>query len=788
MTTQDLQLLAYYLETNQNFIPGANDHFFQAVLDHSEVISALLYLNRDFEVVNLALPKQLVSKKQDFLSLDYSGHELFNAGVPLEQATWSNTYPSLLTGEASVSLAVPGGRGILLADISLAKLNIFGRLTEQTPVSMVVAIVDRNGVVIKHSQPELARQRYSLLEFPTVARAFKEGLSTPARFNDQTGNLECLQLIPETGWAVQVSLPKAVALAQIQRINWLLWGASSAAIGLGLLLSLWLSLRFLQPMTRLMNFTQQIAAGNYNLQIPSFHYLELNQFAAQFRQMLATITQREEHLSEAKSLMTDLINSVNGVVWEMEPAAQTYNFISQQAEKMFGYSSDRWTQEMGFWQQCIHCEDRQIALHRRFQDVAPGSSLEHEYRVVTAKGRSVWVKELVSVVVRKDQSRVLRGILIDITSQHHAAQVLRDEKEKFRLLSQQFQILLDTIPYHIDLRERSLTVLWSNRPSLTDKERRTLPQCGFHCNVDDYGTYPTCIDCPTSKCYHSGKPEEEIINGRHNTLWHVRAFPVLGAGGEVKQVIQMIDDVTEKQKREQYELRTGQLAALGELAAGVAHEINNPINGIINYAQLIRNRVQPEDRLTDLAMRIIKEGDRVATIVRDLLHFARESSSERHVVHIRHILDEVLSLVGVQLRKEGILLNVDLPEDMPLIESRSHQIEQVFLNLISNARHALSEKFPGANSEKILTISARTVFVKQEKRIKIKFHDKGGGIPANLLEQVMRPFVTTKPAGLGTGLGLSLSHQIIQQHGGTIQIDSQKGEYTCVTVDLPAKS
>jgi signal transduction histidine kinase len=254
----------------------------------------------------------------------------------------------------------------------------------------------------------------------------------------------------------------------------------------------------------------------------------------------------------------------------------------------------------------------------------------------------------------------------------------------------------------------------------------------------------------------------------------------------VSKVVTIAEDITDKREGDRQRSRAGQLAALGELAAGVAHEINNPISGVINYAQLILNRAEQGSREHELAQRIIKEGDRIAVIVRELLTFAREESADVRIVSVREALAEALALCESPLRKEGVDLHIDLPADLPPVESRSHQIQQLFLNLISNARHALAEKYPEPHPDKQLLISGRVVEVNGRPLLRLKVRDHGSGIPADLLERVMNPFVTTKPAGIGTGLGLSISFEIAKKHGGTLSVASEHGAWTEVTIDLPA--
>ena len=247
------------------------------------------------------------------------------------------------------------------------------------------------------------------------------------------------------------------------------------------------------------------------------------------------------------------------------------------------------------------------------------------------------------------------------------------------------------------------------------------------------------------------------------------------------------EEITDRRMAEAEVIRASQLAALGELAAGVAHEINNPINGIINYAQLLLNKSRQDDMGKDLAARIIKESDRIAHIVRSLLSFAREGEEDRHPVQIHEIMSDTLALTEAQLRKDGIMLEVDIPVNLPRVIAQPQQLEQVFLNIISNARYALNQKYPGEHKNKILEIRCNEIINRKRPHIRISFNDRGTGIPDEIRNKVMNPFYSTKPSHIGTGLGLSISHSIIKNHGGVLTFDSVEGEYTKVIIELPLR-
>jgi PAS domain S-box-containing protein len=247
-------------------------------------------------------------------------------------------------------------------------------------------------------------------------------------------------------------------------------------------------------------------------------------------------------------------------------------------------------------------------------------------------------------------------------------------------------------------------------------------------------------------------------------------------------------EISERKWAEAETRRATQLASVGELAAGVAHEINNPINGIINYAQLLLNKNNGGNDGKEIAGRIIKEGDRIANIVSNLLSFARELGDNKTVASMYGVIFDTLDLTRTQINKDGIKLALHIPDNLPSIFAYPQQIQQVFLNIVTNARYALNSRYKGSHKDKILEISAKEITEEGASYVQIVFYDRGTGITSDLMDKIMNPFFTTKPSGLGTGLGLSISHGIISSHGGTMTIESVEGEFTKVKICLPAKS
>jgi signal transduction histidine kinase len=263
--------------------------------------------------------------------------------------------------------------------------------------------------------------------------------------------------------------------------------------------------------------------------------------------------------------------------------------------------------------------------------------------------------------------------------------------------------------------------------------------------------------------------------------------PVKDKDEIVRRILLIARELTGDEMRKADSLRTAQMAAIGELAAGVAHEVNNPITGIINFAQLLLDDSEKDSLQAELLKRIVNEGERIALITKNMLSFARESDIGKEPIDILQVIKDSLSLVKHQCTKDGIKIRMDYPKVPYQVLGNFTQLQQVILNLISNARYSLNERYTNTSPDKEIEISFNTI-INEETRsiIQIVIKDSGTGVPQGILTKIFQPFFTTKPSGKGTGLGLSISYGIIQDHGGIIKIDSIMHKYTKMIIELPA--
>ena len=361
----------------------------------------------------------------------------------------------------------------------------------------------------------------------------------------------------------------------------------------------------------------------------------------------------------------------------------------------------------------------------------------------------------------------------DITELKKAQDAIESERDKL-------ERILAHLHEGVSIISGELTVEYQN-----DLFDEYFGNCeGKTCHEAIHGEQRPCEPCLMRAAVETGRIQQTEFETADGRSFEKAYTPVTDVDNQQK-VVALWRNVTEKKAATAAIMRTEQLAALGELAAGVAHEINNPINGIINYAQILVNKTQKGDHVHDIAARLIKEGNRIARIVEGLLSFARRRHEDKTLISIDEILSDSMALTAAQLRNDNITINTDLSNDLPGIKAQAHEIEQVFVNIISNARHALNQKFPKSHEDKILEVTAEPITSNGHPMVRVSFKDRGSGIPAAIIDKVMNPFFSTKTEDKRTGLGLSISHGIIEEHGGRLRIESKEGLHTNVVMELP---
>ena len=386
---------------------------------------------------------------------------------------------------------------------------------------------------------------------------------------------------------------------------------------------------------------------------------------------------------------------------------------------------------------------------------------------------------------RVDASRPDRGGIFtaqDITEQKVAEAALQQSEENYRTI---FDSANDVIMVHDPDTGRLLDVSLKVEEMFGHTRDEILAL-----TVEEFsaGTHPYTQQEALGLIHAASGGEPQVFEWRtrrkDGTLFwtEVNLREVMLLGKHV--VLALVRDISDRKDLEASLRQSQKLEAVGTLASGIAHEINNPLMGMINYADLIGSRADSEE-LRRFADEIKTEGDRIAKIVSNLLSFSRQAPESRSPARIGDIVEASLLLVGSLVKKDHISLEKHVSLDLPTVSCRSEQIQQVITNLILNARDSLNARYPGFDKAKRLRLEAGTRRDEAGDWVRLTVEDHGLGMSRALMERVFDPFYTTKPRDKGTGLGLSISYGIMLEHQGHLSVESEEGAFSRFHIDLP---
>jgi histidine kinase len=278
------------------------------------------------------------------------------------------------------------------------------------------------------------------------------------------------------------------------------------------------------------------------------------------------------------------------------------------------------------------------------------------------------------------------------------------------------------------------------------------------------------------------------LNKDGDTLFvNIRISPSEYPGEKVLLVT--TSDITQRLETEQQLIQASKMATLGEMATGVAHELNQPLSVIKTASRFFMKKINRKEKIKDEILFAMSEEidsyvDRATNIINHMRDFGRKSDLTPQKVQINETLKKAFEILGQQLRVRGIEVVWDLEQDLPLIMAEPQRLEQVFINLLINARDAIEEKWQSPQSPKgVKKITIKTS--SNSNRIRVEINDTGAGIPKTILDRIYEPFFTTKKVGQGTGLGLSISYGIIQECNGSMKAVSRKDEGTGFILTFP---
>ncbi|MHC5076224.1 MAG: PAS domain S-box protein, partial [Planctomycetota bacterium] len=475
----------------------------------------------------------------------------------------------------------------------------------------------------------------------------------------------------------------------------------------------------------------------------------------------------EQALLESEERYRSLIEHIPTVSWKTDENGNTV-FISPNVEQVYGFTFEEICQKgKELWFERIHPEDMEKVLNSYKLLFGEGKKFDIEYRIQNKNGDWIWLHDKAENIIEQDGIRYAYGAFLDITKRKKAEEALRESEEKFRS--------------YIDNAPDGVLVI--------NKESKFIEANMAACQITGYPKEEllnlSITDLLAPESQHAGKEHfNELMNTGYASsemlyktkdekigFWNVDAVKISD-----DRFICFVKDITERKKAElQVQQHRTELAhawrinTMGEMSTGMAHELNQPLCAVLNYAQacsrLVKNKEHLNfNQLDEALAQIITQTNRAGEIIRRIRKLIGKREVEFTPVNINEIVREVLEMETAEAKQKSVAIETTLDEHLPLVFADRIEIEQVILNLVRNAFHAMSQKGPDQRHLSIQTAKTDT------NKVMIAVSDTGKGLSPEEKEKVFDPFFTTTPSGLG--VGLSLSRTIIEAHNGNIWVES----------------
>ena len=507
---------------------------------------------------------------------------------------------------------------------------------------------------------------------------------------------------------------------------------------------------------------------------------QMRQRVAELEAAEAEHKRTEETLRQPEERYRTIVEEMEEVYYELDLDGN-YTFFNDVMCKQLGRTRE---ELMGMNYRVYTPEEDVKSVYKIYNEVYRTGKPRRWYPMVNIRkdGTRIFVEDSI-FPLRSATGEIVgfKGISRDVTERKRAEEALRQSEEKYRTILEE----MDEGYYEVDVAG-SYTFLNDVVCAMLGYTRKELMGMNYRIYTPEedirsvYKVY--------NEVYRTGKPRRwyPMVNIRKDgTRIFVEnsILPIRNPEGEINGFRGISRDVTERKRMEEERRQMEQkaqlasrLASVGEMASGIAHEINNPLTGVIGYAQLLLQEDLPENIRKDLET--INDGaQRVANVIQRLLAFARQSKPQRTYVHINEVVATTLDLRGYHLETSNIKVAAQLAPDLPVTIADAGQLQQVFLNLIVNAETEMKL----ARGSGRLTVKTEQI----DTIIRISFEDDGPGIAKENLERIFDPFFTTRQVGQGTGLGLSVCYGIVSEHGGRIYAESKPGRGATFIVELP---
>jgi PAS domain S-box-containing protein len=504
-------------------------------------------------------------------------------------------------------------------------------------------------------------------------------------------------------------------------------------------------------------------AGNNILRIPFVFIM-----AAFYGYIIQTFTkEKHEQLTISEDKYQGLFENANDGIIILRDSQFLIADVNREVEQLTGFEKEELIQKSFI--NLFKPEEKEKNSSFFEEVLKDGEARTDSFSLAKKDGTSLEVDLSIKRIDFGDEF-FYQVIFRDLTEQRKLEKKIRESKRNL-------EAIFDGIQDQLSIQAPDYRILRVNR-AVVEKYHTTYQELiGKKCYEAYHQRSLPCEKCPLAITVETKKPAYSIMGiSEEETTLRASTYPILDEKGNLFSIIEDIKDITEENRLQEQLIQSEKLAGVGILASGVAHEINNPLSGIIGMAETAIEEENPS-QIKDYLKDILNCGVRISEIIKGLRSYSRiAKNGDQSPVDINEVLEESLKMVRLATRTNSIEV-IKKFQSVEKIEAKAGEIQQIFTNLITNAFQAMNGK--GG----ILTLSTRSL----RDLIEIKVSDSGMGIPQKYINKIFDPFFTTKKVGEGTGLGLNIVYRIVTKYEGTVDVESKEGIGTTFTIKFPVR-
>ena len=482
----------------------------------------------------------------------------------------------------------------------------------------------------------------------------------------------------------------------------------------------------------------------------------------------------EKALAESEANYRFLIDNIPNIVFRGY-ADGSLDLYDDKVETMTGYKKELFASRQMNWFDLILEEDRPLARQKFIDALKSNKSYIREYRIRRKDGEIIWIEACSKIVCDEDGNiNFITGSFLDVTERKRSEYALHESEQKYRSL-------FISGPNPIFVLDRETLTILDASPSAEETYGYYKDEL-IGRNFEELGTFEyeneslSLVESGnwTDSCVFSQRIKH-FRQGGEPFYVEVKACPTSYQGRPA--IILAASDITEIIEKDAQLFQTSKMTTLGEMSAGIAHELNQPLNAIKIGSDFLKKQIEncrpiPSNELHQVVSAVSIQVNRASEIIQSLREFGRKPDFRKEKVDVNATIKDVMKIIGQQLSLQNIKVVYDLDDSAPPILANKNRLEQVVFNLVTNARDAIlnQTRTPENSGDNVIAIST---WSEQRTHLNITISDTGTGIPEKNVQKIFEPFYTTKEVGEGMGLGLSITYGIIRDFGGTIKVESQ---------------